>query len=314
MDIKRLHAFVRVVDIGSITRASTMLRIAQPALSQQITTLEQHFCKPLLLRSKRGVVPTEAGRILYRHCQRILKQMEQAELDISATSEAVTGFVSVALAPLSLGSLIAVQLMAAIRSRYPGIVLHINENVEGVISEQVMTGKTDVALIFDPGSVPSLSFQPVTTEELYLVTRAEDAPFSPAQDGGPGGAADEAEVSFAEAVAGPLVLPRRIHTIRQVIDTTLSRAGLGATVIAETESISLLAGALAEGLGATIQPRSAAFVVQRRLPTARLLRIRKPNMKISMVICVSGQLPLSEPAAVVRDHLMGLAQDYARRA
>jgi LysR family nitrogen assimilation transcriptional regulator len=305
MDIKRLHAFVRVVDIGSITRASTMLRIAQPALSQQITALEHHFGKPLLLRSKRGVVPTEAGRILYRHCQRIIKQMEQAELDISATSEAITGFVSVALAPLSLGSLIAVQLMTAIRSRYPGIVLHINENVGGVISEQVMTGKTDVALIFDPGTIPSLSFQPVTTEELYFVTR--DAGDPQAETAGDG------EVTLAEAVAAPLVLPRRIHTIRQVIDTTLSRAGLTATVVAETESISLLAGALAEGLGNTILPRSAAFAVQRRLASARLLRIRKPNMKVSMAICVSGQLPLSEPAALVRDHLMRLAQEFASR-
>ncbi len=304
MDTKRLQAFVRIVDIGSITRASAILRIAQPALSQQITALEAHFGKPLLLRSKRGVVPTEAGRVLYRHCQRILKQMEQAELDVSATSEAITGFVSVALAPLSLGSLIAVQLMAAIREKYPGIVLHINENVGGVISEQVMTGKTDVALIFDPGGIPSLSFEPITTEELYFVTtRRGDDEAEPAE-----------EITLAEAVAGPLVLPRRIHTIRQVIDTTLSRAGLSATVIAETESISLLAGAVAEGLGDTILPRSAAFAVRRRFPDARLLRIRRPNMKVSMAICISGQLPLSEPAAVVRDHLMRLAQDFAKRA
>jgi LysR family nitrogen assimilation transcriptional regulator len=302
MDIKRLHAFVRVVDIGSITRASTMLRIAQPALSQQITALEHHFGKPLLLRSKRGVVPTEAGRVLYRHCQRILKQMEQAELDVSATSEAITGFVSVAMAPLSLGSLIAVQLMSTIRHHHPGIVLHINENVGGVISELVMTGKTDVALIFDPGNIPSLSFQPVTTEELYFVTRGTGDP-----------QIEAAEVTLAEAVATPLVLPRRIHTIRQVIDTTLSRASLTATVVAETESISLLAGALAERLGNTILPRSAAFAVQRRLADVRLLRIRKPNMKVSMAICVSGQLPLSEPAALVRDHLIRLAQEFASR-
>ena len=58
MDIKRLNAFVKIVDIGSITRASAILHIAQPALSQQIAALETHFGKPLLLRSKRGVVPT----------------------------------------------------------------------------------------------------------------------------------------------------------------------------------------------------------------------------------------------------------------
>jgi hypothetical protein len=88
-----------------------------------------------------------------------------------------------------------------------------NENVAGVISELIRAGRT-VALIFDPGNIPSLSFPPVTTEELYFVTR------------GPGGpqveAADGAEVTLAETVAAPLVLPRRIHTIRQAIDTTFS--------------------------------------------------------------------------------------------
>ncbi|ADO43012.1 LysR substrate-binding domain-containing protein [Ketogulonicigenium vulgare] len=304
MDIKRLYAFARIVDIGSITRAATILRIAQPALSQQIAALEAHFGKPLLLRSKRGVVPTEAGRILYAHCQQIIKQMERAELDISRTSEALTGFVSVTFAPLSLGPTIAVQLMAEVKRDFPGIMLHVNENVGGVISEQVMTGKTDLALIFDPGGLPSLSFETVRTEELYLVTH--DQSFTPS---GEGGLDPAKEVRLADAITLPMVLPRRIHTVRQVLDTTLARAGLTVQVVAETESISLLAGAVSEGLGSTILPISAAHAIRRRLPDARILRIRKPNMKVNMAICVSGQLPLSEPAAAVRDRLRQIAQN-----
>lgn len=294
MDLRRLHAFVKIVDIGSITRASSVLHIAQPALSQQIAALETHFGRPLLLRSKRGVVPTEAGKVFYKHCQLILKQMDQAEFDIMSSSTEVSGFVSVGLAPLSLGSLLATQLIKTVRQEHPGIVLHINENVGGVISELVMTGKMDVALIYDPGGIPGVSFDPVETEELYFVTiQAREE--------------DESEIDFADAVTDALILPSPIHTVRQVIETTLARSRLTAKVIAQTESISLLANAIGEGLGSTILPLSAAKALQRRLPEAKRFRIRQPNMKVHMAIGVSSQLPLSEPAAIVLQRLSALA-------
>ena len=299
MDIRRLHAFAKIVDIGSITRASSILHIAQPALSQQIAALETHFGQPVLVRSKRGVVPTEAGRALYRHCQIILKQMDQAELEIRSSNESISGFVSVGLAPLSLGSLVATQLVKVIQEEHPGIVLHINENVGGVISEMIMAGRIDIALIYNPGGLPGVSFDPVQTEEMYFVTN-EPVPGA------------DSEISLADAVAGPLILPSRIHTIRQVIETALARSRLQAHVVAQTESISVLAGIMSEGLGATILPKSAALATLRRLNGGHRYRIRKPNMKVNMAICVSAQLPLSEPATLVRARLAELAQEIAR--
>ncbi|MFK7902731.1 MAG: LysR substrate-binding domain-containing protein, partial [Nitratireductor sp.] len=289
MDIRRLNAFVKIVDIGSITRASAILHIAQPALSQQIVALETHFGKPLLLRSKRGVTPTEAGKVLYRHCQLILKQLDQTQLEISSASEEISGLVSVGLAPLGLGSLLAAQLIEIINKEYPGIVLYINENVGGgTMSELVMTGKMDVALIFEPGKIPSVEFTRICTEELHLVS-ADPTIF-----------ADKTEITLEEAIALPLFLPSKIHTIRQVIDITLSRSNLTTRPIAETESIAVLSNAIGEGLGATILPQSAARAVMRRVPEAQSIRIHKPNMKINMSICVSSQLPLSEAATVVQ--------------
>ena len=140
MDIRKLKSFVKIIDIGSITRASAMLHIAQPALSQQIAALEAHYGRQLLIRSKRGVVPTEAGKVLYRHAQRILRQIDEAELDIASASEEITGVVRVGLAPLGLGALLAAQLIKKIRAEYPGIVLYVNENVGGgTMSELLMS-------------------------------------------------------------------------------------------------------------------------------------------------------------------------------
>ncbi|MEJ8474250.1 nitrogen assimilation transcriptional regulator NAC [Roseibium algae] len=299
MDIRRLHAFVKIVDIGSITRASSILHIAQPALSQQIAALEAHFGKALLLRSKRGVTPTEAGKLLYRHSLQILKQMDQAQIDIVDSSEDISGSVSVALAPLSLGTLLASRLMQSVRDRHPGIILHINENVGAVISEMVMMGKVDIALIYEPGEIPGLAFEPVLSEELYYIgTKIE--------------AADGNEIAFSDAVGLPLILPSRMHTVRKVIDTALTRVGLSASVVAETESISLMIDAIRNGIANSILPFSAATAIGAQVQGAHIYRITQPNMKTHMSLCVSGQLPMSEPATAVNSILSELAHDFAQ--
>ena len=99
MNLRRLKYFVKIVDIGSLTQAADVLHIAQPALSQQLATLEGEVRQQLLVRTKRGVTPTEAGKVLYRHAQLILRQCEQARVDMEAAGAGLSGAVSVGLAP-----------------------------------------------------------------------------------------------------------------------------------------------------------------------------------------------------------------------
>ena len=78
MDMRQLRYFVQIVESGSLAKASRQLFIAQPALSQQMARLEDEVGKPLLLRSSRGVVPTDNGEALYHHAKFMLRQMDQA--------------------------------------------------------------------------------------------------------------------------------------------------------------------------------------------------------------------------------------------
>lgn len=98
MNFRRLKYFVKIVDIGSLTRAAEVLHIAQPALSQQVATLEGELDQQLLIRTKRGVTPTEAGKVLYTHARTILRQCEQAQLAVNNVGQTL-GQVSIGLAP-----------------------------------------------------------------------------------------------------------------------------------------------------------------------------------------------------------------------
>ena len=146
MNLRRLKYFVKIVDIGSLTQASEVLHIAQPALSQQLATLEGEFKQQLLVRTKRGVTPTEAGRVLYRHAQIILRQFEQAQSDVRNSGRALSGQVSVGLAPGTAASALALPLLKTVRARHPDVVLYLNENFGTTLCELVSNGRMDMAV------------------------------------------------------------------------------------------------------------------------------------------------------------------------
>nr|WP_280397397.1 nitrogen assimilation transcriptional regulator NAC [Nocardia carnea] len=307
MDTRRLFSFVRIVDAGSITRAADILHIAQPALSQQMTALEAHFGQQLLIRHKQGVEPTEAGRALYRHAQIILRQVESAQAEVSVVGRELAGGVSVGLAPYSTVNAIALPLLMAVRERYPSILLHINENFGGVLSEAMMTGRMDMALLYDTGPIKGVTFEPLLTEELMVV--------APPGTGLPGETG--AAVPIARLTGLPLLLPGPTHTIRKVVEQAYDRALEKAHVVGEVESVTLMAQSVRNGLGSTVLPLSVA----RRIMTVDNLELRRiePAITVQVSLGVPANQPLSKPAEAVREILRAVVADYianssARRA
>ncbi len=298
MDTRRLFSFVRIVDIGSITRAADILHIAQPALSQQMTALETQFGQQLLIRSKQGVEPTDAGRALYRHAQIILRQVESAQAEVSVVGRELAGGVSVGLAPYSTVTAIALPLLTAVRSRYPGILLHINENFGGVLSEAMMTGRMDMALLYDAGPIKGVTFERLLTEELMVL--------APAGTGLPG--EHGAAVPIRDLIDVPLLLPGPMHTIRKVVEQAYEGIGEHARVVGEVESVTLMAEAVRNGLGATVLPLSVA----RRAMTVDDLELRRtdPAIQVRVSLGTPANQPLSAPAEAVREVLRTVVADY----
>ena len=97
MDLKQIEYFVRVAELGSFTRASVVLNIAQPALSRQVRLLEVELRQNLLVRNGRGATPTEAGKVLLEHGRGILHQVERAREELGRVRGALAGRVAIGL-------------------------------------------------------------------------------------------------------------------------------------------------------------------------------------------------------------------------
>ncbi len=295
VDFKKLKSFVKIVDTGSVSRAAGILRVAQPALSQQIASLEQHFKHQLLIRSNVGITPTEAGLVLYRHAQIMLKQIEQAQTDIEQSTRSISGRVSIGLATYSSSSALSLPLIKEMRARFPHITVHVNDSFGHILSELIMTGKMDMALIYTSDPIKGVTLQPLFREEMFLVSPADMK--LPAEPGQP--------LPLSALDGHAMLLPSKSHFLRRLIDDALGRARSKPEVISEVESVPALAGAVLDGLGSTILPASVVLETT-SFGGAQLHPLNKPVIDATVSLCISDHLPLSEPALAARSVLLDI--------
>ncbi|ANK85625.1 MULTISPECIES: nitrogen assimilation transcriptional regulator NAC [Rhizobium] len=293
VDFRKLRSFVKIVDTGSVSRAAAILRTAQPALSQQIASLETHFKHKLLIRSNVGITPTEAGLILYRHAQLMLKQIDQAQTDMNQAAHSLAGRVSIGLATYSTSSSLSLPLLREMKNRHPQIVVHINDSFGQILSELIMTGKMDMALIYASDPIKGVTLQPLFKEEMFLV--------SPPDTKLSGGAGEALPLgSLADT---PLLLPSKNHLLRRLIDDALARARVTPAVVSEIESVPALSAAVLDGLGSTILPASVVTATP-SFAGAQVRALTRPVIDATVSLCVSDHLPLSEPALAARAVLL----------
>jgi LysR family nitrogen assimilation transcriptional regulator len=292
MNLRRLKYFVKIVDIGSLTKSADILHIAQPALSQQLATLESEVKQQLVIRTKQGVTPTAAGKVLYGYAQSILRQCEQAQFAIDNSGEALSGNVSIGLAPGTAAQLLAVPLIEEVKKRHPGIVLYINENYGTTLSELIMNGQMDMAVLYDNREIQGLTFIQLMKEELYFVC--------PFELGEP-----KSSIKLAEIARYELFLPRLYNIMRKTLDDAFHSEGITYQVRCEIESQITLNAVLAAGMGCTVLPKSAS---QGLASTSQswVAKIIEPNVQTSLSFCMSDHLPLSQPAEAVKTILLAL--------
>jgi LysR family nitrogen assimilation transcriptional regulator len=293
-----LKYFVRIVDVGNITLASDVLYVAQPSLSQHIATLEAEFNQQLLIRTAKGVTPTEAGKIFYRHAQAILKQYEQAHAEVGSVSTALQGKVSVGLAPGTAASRLALPLLKTVRNQFPEIVLHVNESFGTTLVDLISDGRMDMAVLYAQKPISGLSFMPLLQEELILVT--------PAAAG-----ASQSPISLCEVAEMGLLMLRPPNEIRRLLDEAFRSADLRPRVVAEIESIPTLINAVTSGIGGTILPLSAARLIVESCPSSNLRRFSEPITSVPLSLCTSDSSTMTPSAQAIRSTLIELAEDLA---
>jgi DNA-binding transcriptional LysR family regulator len=149
-DLKHLRVLKEVAERGSFSAAAEALSYTQPAVSQQIASLEREAGAKLVDRTPRGVRLTDAGRVLLGHTDAILARLGDAEAELEAITDLRRGRVRLASFPTGGATLIPVAV-AEFRDRHPGVevVLSVAGPRDGL--EGLKDGELDLAVMLESG-------------------------------------------------------------------------------------------------------------------------------------------------------------------
>lgn len=247
MDLRQIEYFVRVAELGSFTRASIALGIAQPALSRQVRLLELELEQPLLVRNGRGVTLTAGGKALLEQGRGVLRQVSRLRDELDRIRGGVAGSVALGLPP-SLSRLLTVPLVRAAHRSLPGVRVSISEGLTASLQDALLSGQIDLALLYNASGDPDLAVEPLLEEPLYLVTRYVSG-------------AQPRPMPLPAIADLPLVIPRRPNAFRVMVDDALARIGLSVRVAMEADGVDAILGLVGDGVGAAVLGESAVATV-----------------------------------------------------
>lgn len=132
------RVFVSIVETGSIIQASLKLNYSAPAVSKQLTKLEHSLQVQLFRRSHKKLEITEAGKRFYPKCKSILSSISQAEDELLAEHDAVSGTISITLSKALCRSKIF-NVLSGFTAKYPQIQFDIrfSDHLEDLHDENI---------------------------------------------------------------------------------------------------------------------------------------------------------------------------------
>jgi len=279
MDIKQLQLFATVVRDGTISKAAISLSVTQPVITRQIRALEEELGVELFYRNGRGVVLTEAGKLLQRHAEEIIDAVAKAKSEVSAAQTVATGKLVIGVTPAG-GTVLTVPLVQKIKSEFPHIALRVIEGFSGHILEWLISGRIDVAVLYNPPKHPSLLTEPLLEDELFLLGPAWD----------PAGLGSGA-VSVKWFQELPMILPSRPHGLRTLLDAVMADHGVTPKIEMELEAMPSTLLLVEEGAGYTVLPYASVhqLVENKRICCWPL----EPRITRTLLLATSSQRPMT---------------------
>lgn len=292
---RQLRYFVKVVEVGNMTKAAALLHVAQPALGIQIRQLEDLLGTPLFERHSRGVSVTPAGQLLYERAGTVLRLMDEAEAELKAFGQDRRETLTVGVTH-SIMRLVGSAILTAARRDLPGVFLSLVEEPSIVLELGLQRGEIDLAFIYELApETPSITGTPVMVEELLLVTRPDQAP--------------EAEtVPFADVAGMELVLAHARDPIRRLVEQAALDRALTIKVDYEVQSLQATRQVVQEGLAASILPYGT---VAEEIASGRLAsrRIADPVLKRTLFLA----RPTGRGAFLNEDGIMKLMRSVVKQ-
>lgn len=269
MRISFLRTLLLVIEQGGFSAAAAFLNISQPAVSQQVQSLEKELGVELLHRGRRGVAQvTVYGEAVLDFARSTLAAYDALRDELGRLQSVIKGELRLA-ASTTPGEYLVPQLMADFQAQHSQVEVRLSVGDTADVVRRVMGGECDLGFIGAPVEQPGLTLKNLAADEIVLAVYPEH-PF-----------AGREQVTWEEALAQPLIVREQGSGTRQTVEQAL--AAQGNTLPAE--SVALTLGSTQAVVQAIRDQLGIGFVSQRAIvrvpPAERLLTVKIEGLNLT---------------------------------
>ena len=244
MELGQIEAFVEAQRRGSITRAAETLELTQPTLTARLRGLERELGTPLLVRGRRGVTLTPAGRRFLPRAQAALEAVRRGVADTRSAREARGGFLTLGLAS-DLALYLAPAALARFARTHPDVEVTVRSGRSRAVAEALRADEIEMALVSQLIVFTELASRPLFTEDVPVVV-GRGHPF-----------AKRARVVIDDLARSGLIVrdpSAYLHTLTMAF---FAQAGTAPRVLMELDNTEACKRVVLAGFGAALLPEMA---------------------------------------------------------
>jgi LysR family nitrogen assimilation transcriptional regulator len=285
MALDNLKLFLAVANTGSFSKAAQISGVTQSAISKRILQLELQLGHRLFERHGRGASLTNAGRLLVRHAESLLRDADQLAQVIGGELSQAQGIVRLAL-QASISWPLMQHLHPALHQNHPLIHLQVVEAPTRQVVDLIQEGRVDLGVLSDWGQETLPQVERLFTSPLLLVGPAGDK------------VTGAASVRFEQLANTPLIVSPMPNGARVWLEAAAKEAGRALNVIMEVHSVHLIKKMVIAGWGYTVALNESVQddVAQGTLSASPIIA---PAMSQNFYLSVSNQRKGSGAVGVV---------------
>jgi DNA-binding transcriptional LysR family regulator len=244
-DLVDLKLFCDVADAGSITHGATRSALALAAASTRIRGMEDALGAKLLVRSRQGVVPTDAGRTLLKHARTILAQSARLKEDLGAYAGGLSGQVRLLANTNALTEFLP-EALSSFLADHPQVSIDLEERLSDEIVGLVAEGAADIGIVAGTVEVGALATYPFRSDRFVVVT-SKGHPL-----------AGRASVTFAEVMDYDFVGLDRASSLQRFLAVKAAREGRPLRLRVQLRSFDAVCRLVECGVGVGVVPKTTA--------------------------------------------------------
>ncbi|MGE0488287.1 MAG: hydrogen peroxide-inducible genes activator [Vulcanimicrobiota bacterium] len=285
ISMKQLRYFKALAQHRHFGRAAEACAVSQPALSSQISKLEEILGLHLVERGTRRTHLTGLGEAFAARVRDILRAVDELSSFARSAHGPMAGELSIGAIP-TIAPYLLPQAIQNLHKHYPGLEIRPREAVTQKLVADLLDARLDAALMALPSSEPALTEAHLFDEEFVLVRPFEDA---------------QKPVPDARMLREmELLLLEEGHCFR---DQALSFCGGAPRYLMEGSSLSTLVQMVGAGIGVTLIPKMAVNL-ETRSANVSVARLPQPRPSRSIGLVWRKTNPLSDQLAEIAGLLL----------